>query len=125
MEELLYWHNVCGHHDIGKTPKLMKTRVDDLEPMIIPKLPESSSYNIPLYKSCLHGKRRLISMHSVTSKPTVEHSDIIRKINLLPESFVSTDQYKYRVKDRLANTTGKEDSRRKYLWGNPIYRSYN
>ena len=94
MEELLYCHNICGHYDIGKTQRLNKIRVDDLEPMIVSKSHGVASCNIPLYRSCLYGKGRLTYMHKATSKPTVEHSNIIKEDDLLSGDCVSTDQHK-------------------------------
>ena len=104
MKELLYWHNICGHYDIGKIQRFMKIRRGgDLETMIIPRLPGAVSCNIPLCRLCLYGKGRLISMHSVTSKPMVEHSDVNKESYLLPGDYVSLDQYKLRVKGWLPN----------------------
>ena len=111
MEELLYWYNICGHYNIKKTQKLIKIGGGggDLEPMIIPKLPGSTSFNIPLCRSCLHGKRRLTSMHNIMSKPTVEYSDVIQEGNILSGDCVNTDQYECRLKGWLPNKRGKED----------------
>ena len=50
--------------------------------MIINKLSGATTYNIPLCRSCLHGKEELTPMYIVTSTPTVEHSDVIREIDL-------------------------------------------
>ena len=51
---------------------------EDLQPIIQAKVPESATYSIPLCRAYLHGKGRLTSIKSSTTKPTVEHVGVVK-----------------------------------------------
>ena len=55
-------------------------------------------------------------LHEKHSQPTVDHSDVIKDGDLQPGETASTDQYECRVKGRLPNTKGKEDSQKNVVW---------
>ena len=47
-EELLYWHDIFRHYDTHRTQALFKPVGENLEPVVIPKLPATNTYSVTL-----------------------------------------------------------------------------
>ena len=61
QEGLLYWYNIVVHYDIQRTQSLFEPVGENIDPVVIPKLPATKTCSVPLYKSCILGKGRLTS----------------------------------------------------------------
>ena len=109
QEDILYWHNTFGHYNIQRTQSLFKLVGDNIDPVIIPKLPAAKTYSVPICISCILYKGRLTSTQDKISTPNIKRSDVIKNSDLIPGDCVITDQYECRVKGRLTNTRGCED----------------
>ena len=109
QEELLYWHNIFGHYDTHRNQSLFKPVGENINPVIIPKIPATKTYSVPICTSCILCKGILISIQDKISTPNIKRSDVIRNSDLIPGDCVITDQYECRVKGRLPNTRGCED----------------
>ena len=111
------WHSVLGHSNIANPQNIMSTKGVDTESILFPKEPESVSLYVPLYSSCLRVKRGLNSVKSKLSTSNPDHSDVKKYGGLLSRNTVNTNQYEYRVKGRLYNTSGREDPHKMYCGG--------
>ena len=79
----------------------------NIEPVLCPKEPGIKTCTLPLCVACLKGKGKVTSLPSTVEGPNLSHFEVIKDVDLLPGSRVSTDQYECRVKGRLPNTRGK------------------
>ena len=87
-----------GHYDIRNIQKIMPTKGLDTKPILIPTQPGTATYIIPLYHAFLRRSARQILLHSTHVTHNVEHSEVIKEGDLLPEKCISTDQYECRIK---------------------------
>ena len=92
QEKLLLWYSILGCFGVRNTQLLIRGGC------IHKRILGAGTCNIPMCRTCVTGKGEQFSIQTAKNIPNPEHTNIIKRGDLQPDDYVSTDQFECRVK---------------------------
>ena len=98
QEDLLKQHGIFGHQEVRQTQYIISTQGLNLEPIVIPNIPNMCTCNIPLCKYCITFKGRRTYLHSTRITLHEEYYNVIKVGDLEPGDCIIIDQFECKIK---------------------------